>query len=219
MVIESNYHREIAMHSQMKISEFVSLAFSFVALSLSGITAYYQFGYVRESFQAVFTHNPEFGFLVNKNKRAYEAQGSLAVTFINSGTLPAAVQQIQLNVTYLHAKDDPSGCAEDDNWIEYELAPFVVRPGDIRIVKGLTVRQRPDHQQIPLAPDGEKLPVYYALVCMVLEVSTPKTPSLYVPIELFKLAVEEHPEDRDYPLTVEVENLTKMGSLIDIVGD
>jgi hypothetical protein len=126
------------------LKDWLSLAISILAFSVSAFTAYYNVVRQVEDLSVLISSVPDIR-MVNPNQMSFA--GGLSLAFVNLGNRPIAV----LNAgVWLRPKGADKSCtAGGAETLEFKTAfePGVVKPGEI-LLKDATPRYKPNEKQI-----------------------------------------------------------------------
>jgi hypothetical protein len=139
-----------------------------LALLISGLNAYYNI--IRQKDELRVANDGRL-FASTNADGVLEITGRHSLTFINSGNRAAAVTSIKLLVSELDNFDDkeaPNCLAGRGVYLDYEIEPFAVKPGEI-FVKSLDVKGEAATFKIIFGTERK----YLLMTCLEFSVASP----------------------------------------------
>jgi hypothetical protein len=119
------------IRSRSLLRDWLSLVIAVLALCVSGGTAYFNVVRQRDDLRVVISSYPVVLFV---SKQLFLFDLPLKLAFINSGNRTAAI----MSINWAFDKQESAGTCVNGRSVDYEVAPFVIKPGEI-VLKELKI--------------------------------------------------------------------------------
>lgn len=170
----------------MAIKDWAGPAIAFLALGVSGTTAYFNIIRQNDDLRLVVNDGP---YLIMKGKTGeLTFYPDYKLTFVNSGTRGVAIANVRMEVRQpgpgIEEPTQCDGASEFDHTFEYDLAPFVVKPSEVLAVPVTKIKE-PESPLIYLSPlNIARKRSYYTFWCLRIRIITPDSADKEVAIPL-----------------------------------